>query len=432
VSGRPLRKLALELPPPPRTVGAAAGHIWVTRPGSDEVFVYRLSDSRPFRHYVGAPIEDVIAHAVSPLLVLVTARGLVRLHCNAHSLFAVESPWVHDAPIALAQLVSGNDISLLGWPAGAAEPWRVVIGGLGAPNVVEGGEPEPDAGVVTAADRLRAMREETVASRNAAAPYKALKPLAPAEPAIASRAATVDMAKDVQRALLDAVRTGDARPVVRASWREQLASYGHDVVRTGTGDLPLVGGNGADTTELGELATRLELALPARRALSALYALYLVGEPAPSIARLAHALGEWSEALGQGELAALAMVDRSGGRVALHAAVTDVLDGAPPREVRMIGSGAATPPRAGVYRVAREARADAAIELELVAQLGRIAVVETSRFAAAVLEARMRGATAVATSVPPELPRPWPRGAGLVLVLYGTATAWVADVPTLT
>ena len=31
-------------------VGAAQGHLWATRPGSDEVFVYRLSDGRPFRH----------------------------------------------------------------------------------------------------------------------------------------------------------------------------------------------------------------------------------------------------------------------------------------------------------------------------------------------------------------------------------------------
>ena len=52
--------------------------MWVTRPGSDEMFVYRLSDGRPFRHYAGAPIEEVISHPASPLLVLVTGRGLVR------------------------------------------------------------------------------------------------------------------------------------------------------------------------------------------------------------------------------------------------------------------------------------------------------------------------------------------------------------------
>ena len=78
VSGRPLLRLQLQLPPPPRTVGAAQGHLWVTRPGSDEVFIYRLSDGRPFRHYVGAPVEDVICHPSSPVVVLVTPRGVLR------------------------------------------------------------------------------------------------------------------------------------------------------------------------------------------------------------------------------------------------------------------------------------------------------------------------------------------------------------------
>jgi hypothetical protein len=50
-----------------------------------------------------------------------------------------------------------------------------------------------------------------------------------------------------------------------------------------------------------------------------------------------------------------------------------------------------------------------------------------------VLEARLRGATAVSMLLPGEPPRPWPDGAGLVLVIeHGrTASAWVADVPVL-
>ena len=93
VSSRPLLRLQLQLPPPPRSVGAAQGHLWATRPGSDEVFIYRLSDGRPFRHHIGAPVEQVICHPASPLLVLVTPRGLVRLHCFAHSLTIIDSPW---------------------------------------------------------------------------------------------------------------------------------------------------------------------------------------------------------------------------------------------------------------------------------------------------------------------------------------------------
>ena len=161
VSARPLLRLQLQMPPPPRTVGSAHGHVWATRPGSDEVFVYRLSDGRPFRHFVGAPVDAVVSHAASPLIVLVTSRGLVRLHCFAHSLHVIDdSPWTPGA--ALAQLVVGDDISLLGLTAGTIEPWRVPIGGAGAPTVAI--EPAEGSGepLHTAADKLRAMRDRSV------------------------------------------------------------------------------------------------------------------------------------------------------------------------------------------------------------------------------------------------------------------------------
>jgi hypothetical protein len=289
VSGRPLRKLALELPPPPRAIGSAAGHLWVTRPGSDEVFVYRLSDGRPFRHYVGAPVDQVIAHPTSPLVVLVTARGLVRLHCFAHSLFAIEIPWDPAVPTALAQLVVGDDISLLGLGPHDAEPWRVPIGASVPLDTGEAPAAPVEPALVTAADKLRAMREAIPAHAQVAAP-----------PPVAA-------------------------PLPRGtSWREPLAAYGMELARGVETEPPLV----AVDTELGELAHRLGLAAPARRALIALYALYLVGEPALSIARLAKAIGEWTEALGQGQLAAQALIERSGGKVKLAQAATDQLDGA--------------------------------------------------------------------------------------------------------
>ena len=124
------------------------------------------------------------------------------------------------------------------------------------------------------------------------------------------------------------------------------------------------------------------------------------------------------------------MLRRKHGKLGLRTAVTDVLDSAPPRHTRIIG-GAPTPPRAGAFRMARDSRTDVEIETALVAELGRIAVIE-GRCGAGLLEARMRGATAIAYSVPAERPRPWPRDAGLVLVLYGTSSSWVADLPTLT
>ncbi|CAN5354650.1 hypothetical protein BH11MYX1_BH11MYX1_23590 [soil metagenome] len=420
VSGRPLRKLALELPPPHRTIGAAAGHLWVTRPNSDEVFVYRLSDGRPFRHYIGAPVDHVISHPGSPLVVLVTRKGLVRLHCYAHSLFTIEAPaWVPGSETALAQLVIGEDISLLGLAAGAAEPWRVAIGGVGAPLVVEADAP-PGPVLVTAADKLRAMRDAasaTVASNAAVAST----PLA----AVTAKLPTFTPAPPPTPSAPVAPSLPVTPPHSRSTWREALAVYGAELARGGEPEAPLV----AIDTELGDLGHRRGLSLGARRALVALYATHLVGEPALSIARLARLLSDWTEPLGQGQLGALALIDRDGGKVQLAQPVTDLLDGARPREVRLVG-GAPTTPQVGAYRLAREGRTDAEIETALATRLHRIAIVEGA-IAPGMLEARIHGATAVSFAAPTSIPRPWPHGAGLVLVLYGTTSAWLADLASL-
>ncbi|HEX8108841.1 MAG TPA: hypothetical protein VF516_14010, partial [Kofleriaceae bacterium] len=160
VSGRPLLRMQLPLPPPPRTVGPAHGFLWLTRPGGDDILVYRMSDGRPFRHVLGVPIDDVIYHPASPLLILVTARGLVRLHCYAHSLTRIDAPW--QPGMELGQLVAGEDISLLGMAEHDAEPWRVPIGGTGAPAITIDAPEAAGEPVITAADKLRAMRERSL------------------------------------------------------------------------------------------------------------------------------------------------------------------------------------------------------------------------------------------------------------------------------
>ncbi|HEY1554471.1 MAG TPA: hypothetical protein VGF94_06520 [Kofleriaceae bacterium] len=355
-TGRPMLRPNFPLPPPPRELGTAAGHLWAIQPGHEDVFVYRLSDGRPFRHYVGAPIEGVVCHRASPVLVLVTKRGLVRLHCYAHSLSLVDdAPWQPGMPLAL--LVNGEDVALIGLADGAREPWRVTLAGATIEPSAPHGKP----------------------------------PEAP-------------------------------RVAIAAGWRDALAMYGEALVRGADGEVP-AGGDG----ELADLAQRLALPPSARRALIALYAAYLVGEPALPIARLARAAGDWNEPLGRGELAALALLHREGGRVALRAPVTDVLDGAPPRAVRVIGDGPATV-RAGAFRVGRDGRGDAEIEAALAAQLGRIALAH-GPLADALLEARLRGAPCVAFATPDARPSPWPRDAALVLVLYGSTSSWVADLP---
>ncbi|HEY4179747.1 MAG TPA: hypothetical protein VGM90_23055 [Kofleriaceae bacterium] len=393
VSARPLLRLSLQLPPPPRTVGSAQGHLWVTRPGSDEVYVYRLSDGRPFRHFVGSPVEDTISHPASPLVVFVTARGLVRLHCFAHSLHVVDAPWTPGTP--LAQLVIGDDIALIGMDENAAEPWRVPIAGAGAPSATE---PTPaaaptDAEIVvsTAADKLRALRDRDGGSPDRSAPTSALG--APT-----------------------------ASPS-RRGWRDPLAAFGLELSRGVDGDVPVV----AVDTELGELAHRLTLSGPARRALVALYSLYLIGEAATPLSRIAHALGDWTEALGTGDLGALQMLTKRGGKVGLRPMISSLLDGVAPRAVRLVGSSHQQP-RAGVFRATRDGRTDAELEAALATQLGRIAVV-TGASNTAITEARMLGATALALAAPPSQPSPWPRDAALVVVEGGSVPAWLADAP---
>lgn len=458
VSGRPLLRVQLPLPPPPRIVGPAHGHLWLIRPGGDAILVCRLSDGRPFQHALGVTIEDVIYHPSSPLLVLVTARGLVRLHCFAHSMTVIDAPW--RPGMELAQLVVGDDISLLGMAEDDDEPWRVPIAGAGAAAVaVEPPEGGGDPGL-SAADKLRTMRERPAAepgfgvdrvrglrldfgdrSEAERAPlFERTEPPHVEPPRVEPPRGELPRA-DPPRAEIprvDLSRTDPPRvelprtelPRTEAprtqTWRDPLAGHGAELIRGGDGERPAV----AADSELGRLAQRLGLSSSARHALIALYAVYLVGEPAVPLARLAHILADWTEPLGQGELGALAMLRRRRGKVRLRSSVCDLLDGAAPRAIRVIGD-AATAPRRGATRLARDGRSDAAIESELARKLGRIAVIEAGP-PRALLEARLHGATAVALAAPPALPLPWPRDAGLIVVAEASVPAWVAALPELT
>lgn len=125
---RPLARPQFPLPPPPRTLGNSLAHLWVTHASTPEVFIYRLSDGRPFRHPAGSAIEQVISHPSSPVLVLVTAKGPIRLHCQAHSLTLVDSPWTPGTELALMPGASADDVSLIGIPPGGDVPWRVSVG----------------------------------------------------------------------------------------------------------------------------------------------------------------------------------------------------------------------------------------------------------------------------------------------------------------
>jgi hypothetical protein len=753
VSCRPLLRMHLQLPPPPRVVGPAHGHLWAIRPGGEDLVVCRLSDGRPFSHSAGTPIDEVVCHPGSPLLILVTRRGLLRLHCFAHSLTVIDAPW--RPGMALAQLVVGDDISLLGEASGVGddELWRVPISGAGgpalaldpigdrpvpepidpghrvppaeaqpsrqveialaAPRFIErppprialageptgtpsaaaavepaqggfhrgttwqaaddphGGSVEPavnaparasieqaataahhgiagqtaaashgtsaasgpsgssaeatasgpsdiGAGLVSArldssaeriasaprgsaglaadephgssagrtasgpsgssaglasagldssaewfasaphgsaewtasaphgpsAERIASWIERNSAERTASGipgsaeriasePYgssaertasarygstaerSASAPHDSAEPAPGARTGSTAQAevrsdgdpsrdggsqaarrppgfeqRDTGRPARNAIEPGDAagqleppplgppsrgrfvalsaprtgerahprvpfggsdRPAaipigapradttsapradttsapradVTRDWREPLAAFATELMRGGDAEIPVV----AADTELGHLATRLGLLAGSRRALVALYGLYLVGEPALAIAPLAHALGSWIEGLGGGDLHALAMLSRRGGRIALRSAVTDLLDGVEPSAIRIVGD-IAEPPRAGAMRVARDDQTDAALETVLAARLGQIAVIEGDP-SRALLEAQLHNMTAVVFTAPGRRPVPWPRDASLVVVTDPQAPVWVTQLPLL-
>jgi hypothetical protein len=443
-TGRPVLRMQLQLPPPPRTVGAAQGHLWVTRPATDDIIIYRLSDGRPFRHIVGAPPVDVVASPASPIVIVGTQKGLVRVHCFAHSVTAIDAPWVPGTPIA--QLAVGDDVSLLGLGDDEADPWRVPIAGAGAPAIPapppEETGPFDDTTEETGEPvvKFRSLREKHEADRAAAA--ASTTPIASsAAPAAAASTASTAIGKGSGStpALRDSSPVIAAAPPARPTpvpprlapaaptrnWREAIAALGADLVNGKTPDLNAR----LDDSELAKLADRLLLGQRSIRALVALYGVYLVGEPELAIADLAQVLGDWSEPLGTGELGELAMLRKKRGRVALRGAVSDFFDGVAPRAVRLVGH-ATNKTKPGAWRLAREGKSDAELEALLTGKLGRIAIVEGDPDRA-ILEARLHGATAIAFHPPDHKPRPWPRDAGLVLVLYGSPTSWIADIPSI-
>ncbi len=287
VAGRPLLRLQLQLPPPPRSVGASLGHVWATRPGSDEVFVYRLSDGRPFRHHVGSPVERAIGHPGSAIVVLVTGNGLVRLHCFAHSLSPIDAPWTPATVLALHGI--GDDIALVGVAFGG-EAWRIP---LDAPQHVD----------------------------------RVVETLVVAVPVPVETSPTAPLTEPT-RAPATTVRGSRAA----ATWREPLAATVAELARAAgepatatTTSFPALAL--PDDCEVSALARRLDLGENARRALTLFYGLSLTGHLL-SIAQLARILGDWSEPLGQGELGKHGLLRRDPRGVALRRSVIESLDGA--------------------------------------------------------------------------------------------------------
>jgi hypothetical protein len=377
VSARPLLRPSFTLPPAPRRIGAATGHVWCYQPGGTELVLYRLSDGRPFAHRLGAPIEAVVAHPAAPYVVAVTAAGLFRIQAFAHTTDRITAPPAEAyglaaaATVSLGPTVTGTDLQLVGALADGP-PWRQPL--------VEPTTPEAAPSSSEAMALIRAARDAGPARESASGPSPT------------------------------------------PAWRDPLVAFAGELAKLDPDRAPPEVPPLPLGTPLAELCHRAQLATPARRAITALYACYLVGDPAIPIARLARVVAGtdgWREALATGELADRRMITSSAGRVALCDPIARAIDGAPPHAIDVIGTGAASIV-AGVH-VADPSRLGEPIAA-LTEALGSFALV-TGPLATAVIEAFAHGLTAGAIAGPSVRLRPVrvPRGGGLVVVAAPTA-----------
>jgi hypothetical protein len=294
VAGRAVARMALPLPPPPRVLGAARGAVWAATAGGDRVWVFRLSDGRPFEHRLGAKLiggADGAAsagvagagvgasHRESPHIVFATERGLVRLHVFTHETAPLPGADGRRT-VALCQTVIDGAPALFAAAADGAV-WRI-----GDEDAVSA----PPAAVPAAAPVPVPVPAEGSEPIAAPAPFPAPVPAPSPVPTPA--------------------------PPAAHQWRAELARW------DGTGPPPP-----APAPLIAEVQGA------ARRALVLLYGAWLRGTPEVPIARVAEVAGGdtgWDEALGTGELGRRGWIHIAGGRVALRHEVARQLDGAEP------------------------------------------------------------------------------------------------------
>ncbi len=260
LTGRPMMRVNVTLPPAPRHVGAAQGHLWITRPGSDSLTVVRLSDGRVFPHVVGAEPLAVYSDLHSPYIVIATDRGLVRLQCFSHSLVALGTPPAQ----AWALQPHGNDTMLLGMSAQDHTPWRAGLG-----------------------------------SNNAISPSQAhdVLPVPLATPKVVPQAALVPSMQPLTRTMQPL-----AHPAT-TSWRSQLAAVDVEV-----GNLAAQRAAVPAERTLMQWCSLVGCSDIATAAIIILYARHLRGAAPVAISHAARYLGDqdtaWHEVLGHGQLAA--------------------------------------------------------------------------------------------------------------------------------
>lgn len=350
LTGRPMMRVNVTLPPAPRQVGSAQGHLWIARPGSDSLLVVRLSDGRVFPHVIGAEPQHVYADLHSPYVVIATERGLVRLQCFSHTLTALGTP---PADVWALQ-PNGNDTVLLGMSTVDTTPWRA---GLGSNQAVV----------------VAAPTSASPASSPASAPITLVRTMRPP-----ARTSTTSW-----RSQLVAV---DAVPGNAAAQRSAVP---------------------ADSTLL-QWCSAVGCSELATTAIIALYARYLRGAAPWPVSEAARWLGDqdaaWHEVLGHGEMAAHGLLDVGLGGLSLTLVACRFFDDSQPRHLLrrspVVGPAPGPQPRQlgpGVYWCAQQS--DLATTLaHLTEQFGALAVLP-SPSVGAISEAYLHGMTIVIPAV---------------------------------
>lgn len=336
LTGRPTMRVNVALPPAPRMLGVAQGHLWITRAGSDSLLIVRLSDGRTFPHVLGAEPLNVYTDLRSPYLVIQTAKGLVRLHCFAHSLVAIGTP----AAEAYALQPNGDETVLVGMTEHDATPWRASL-----------------------AASTAASASGAVINPSSVTPTPSQVP---------------------------GTGTGTTRAIAGA-WRSKLVTLDAAAL-----DSAAVRSLVTQDSGLARWCASAGCSDQALLTVTHLYARYLRGAPPLPTAELAHWLGDhdagWQEALGHGELAAHGLLEHSAAGVALRFVAGRFFDEAPLLLSVRRGTRCQTLP-AGHWWLCASGSPGADLD-GLVADLGAVAIVGEPT-TSALVEAYLHGLPAV-------------------------------------
>lgn len=315
----PTRRLRVGHPLDPIFVGGNAQQLWMVPRGQPEIVdVVALSTRSTRRIELPEPVLRIDAHPGGTWLAVLGAR--------------TRSAFVVDIARMIAVRVEAGPISDLAW---LGHSQTLVIKPSDAPLELRA-IAAPDLGPV----RARASTAEPSPPADDEPPVPPVPPVA--APAVASEPSPTRWSRDDISERLAAWRakhagSAAAAPTTTADldgpatappaepprgWREAVAWWAKAAV-AGSEPPPL------DGTMLDELARRYQLTDGAARALAFLYGAHLVGKPVSAFDVAGALAWDWTEALGNGAIAAAGLARWHAGRIRLAPEVIALLDERP-------------------------------------------------------------------------------------------------------